>query len=106
MIVMDDLGSHDLGMHGTGIHTPNCDELAKNGVYLDNYYVLPYCSPTRAALLSGKYPLHTGVHNWLTPLATGGLPLEEETLAGNTFALATLWKEILSLGIWGEAWQI
>jgi arylsulfatase A-like enzyme len=81
MVVMDDLGSHDLGMHGTGIQTPASDELAQEGIYLQNYYVLPYCSPTRAALFSGRYPLHTGVHNWLRPKSTAGLPLEEETLA-------------------------
>ena len=81
MIVMDDLGSHDLGIHGTGIYTPNTDQLAKDGLYLDNYYVLPYCSPTRAALLSGKYPLHTGVQQWIPPKSTSGLPLEDPTLA-------------------------
>ena len=75
MIVVDDLGSHDLGFHGTGIHTPNIDELATSGVYLDQYYVLPYCSPTRAALLSGIYPLHTGVHNVIDEKSTAGLPL-------------------------------
>lgn len=81
MVVIDDLGSHDLGFHGSGIYTPNADELASTGVFLDNYYVLPYCSPTRAALLGGKYPLHTGVHNVIAPKSTAGLPLREETLA-------------------------
>lgn len=77
---MDDLGSHDLGLHESGINTPHCDQLAKEGVYLSNYYVLPTCSPTRAALLSGKYPLHTGVHTVIKPNSTRGLPLDEETL--------------------------
>jgi arylsulfatase A-like enzyme len=81
MIVVDDLGSHDLGIHGSGIHTPNADALATSGVYLDQYYVLPYCSPTRAALLSGKYPLHTGLHSVVAPRSTAGLPLRDETLA-------------------------
>lgn len=81
MIVMDDLGSHDLGLHGTGILTPNADELASTGIYLDKYYVLPSCSPTRASLFSGKYPLHTGVSHWIHLYSTAGLPLEEETLA-------------------------
>ncbi|KAL7560174.1 hypothetical protein ACA910_016603 [Epithemia clementina (nom. ined.)] len=81
IIIVDDLGSHDLGIHGTGIHTPNSNDLAYNGVYLDNYYVLPYCSPTRAALLSGKYPLHTGLHDIVLPRSAAGLPLKEETLA-------------------------
>lgn len=79
-IIMDDLGSHDLGLHGSGIETPFCDQLAREGLYLDNYYVLPTCSPTRGALLSGKYPLHTGLHTVIHPQSTRGLPLEEETL--------------------------
>ena len=81
MIVVDDLGSHDLGLHGSGIRTPHANALASSGMYLDQYYVLPYCSPTRSALLSGKYPLHTGVHNVIAPLSAAGLPLGEETLA-------------------------
>jgi arylsulfatase A-like enzyme len=81
MIVMDDLGSHDLGLHGSGIQTPHIDALASDGVYLHNYYVLPYCSPTRAALLSGRYPLHTGIHQVIGQDSVQGLPLDEETLA-------------------------
>lgn len=84
MIVLDDLGSHDLGLHGTGIHTPNIDGFVTgptaDGIYLDEYYVLPYCSPTRAALMSGMYPLRTGVHNVIVPISTAGLPLNIETL--------------------------
>lgn len=79
-IVMDDLGSHDLGRHGSGIRTPHIDALAHDGVYLDHYYVLPYCSPTRAALLSGRYPLHTSIHQVIAPSSVQGLPLDEETL--------------------------
>ena len=81
MIVMDDLGSHDLRFHGTGIQTPHSDRLARDGIYLDKYYVTPYCSPTRASLLGGKYPLHTGVSHWIRPESTIGLPLQDETLA-------------------------
>jgi arylsulfatase A-like enzyme len=80
-VVMDDLGSDDLGMHGSsGIDTPAADSLAGSGIYLDNYYVLPYCSPTRAAILSGRYPLHTGCHTIIQYSDTQGLPLAEETL--------------------------
>lgn len=79
-IVMDDLGSQDLGMHGSGIHTPTADALAKKGLILQNYYVLPYCSPTRAAILSGRYPQHTGCHNVIASDDSQGLPLDEETL--------------------------
>jgi arylsulfatase B len=79
-VVLDDLGSHDLGRHGSGIHTPSIDALAEEGVYMDNYYVLPYCSPTRAALMSGRYPQHTGLHQVISPNSVQGLPLDEETL--------------------------
>jgi arylsulfatase A-like enzyme len=79
-VIVDDLGSHDLGMHGTGIMTPHADGLAHQGVYLENYYVLPYCSPTRASILSGRYPLHTGCHSIINDRSTQGLPLDEETL--------------------------
>ena len=79
-VVMDDLGSNDLGLHGSGIQTPQADELALQGVYLENSYVLPYCSSTRASILSGRYPLHTGCHAIIEDSMTQGLPLDEETL--------------------------
>ena len=60
LIVLDDLGWSDVGFHGSKINTPNMDKLASEGVILDNYYVQPICSPTRGALLSGMYPIHTG----------------------------------------------
>lgn len=80
MVIMDDLGSHDLGLHGSGIHTPNTDRLAQEGIYLDNYYVLPYCSPTRASLMSSMYPIHHGVATPIPETSTAGLPLNLETL--------------------------
>ena len=79
-VIMDDLGSHDLGLHGTGIETPVADSLADHGIYLSNYYVLPSCSPTRSAIISGRYPLHTGINNFIKTDSTIGLPLDEETL--------------------------
>lgn len=79
-IVVDDLGSNDLGMKGTGIQTPTIDAFAKQGVYLSKYYVLPSCSPTRAAFMSGRYPLHTGINSAIPHHATYGLPVDEETL--------------------------
>ena len=60
LLVVDDLGWSDVGFHGSKIETPNIDNLAAEGVVLDNYYVLPLCTPTRAALLTGRYPIHTG----------------------------------------------
>ena len=60
LIVVDDLGWSDVGFHNPQINTPNLDHLASEGVILDNYYVQATCTPTRAALLSGMYPIHTG----------------------------------------------
>lgn len=54
-VVMDDMGSHDLGIHGSGFKTPVADALAENGLFLQNYYVHPSCSPTRMAIMTGKY---------------------------------------------------
>jgi arylsulfatase B len=80
-IVIDDLGSNDIGYHGSsGIYTPVMDDLIHTGILLTNYYVLPYCSPTRAAIMSGRYPLHTGCHTIIKALDTQGLPLDEETI--------------------------
>ena len=59
-VLVDDFGWSDVGFHGSKIQTPNIDKLASNGVILDNYYVQPICTPTRAALLSGRYPIHLG----------------------------------------------
>ena len=61
LIVIDDFGWSDVGFHGSKIKTPNMDKLASEGVILDNYYVQPVCTPTRSALLTGRYPIHTGL---------------------------------------------
>ncbi|OAI47230.1 sulfatase [Planctomycetaceae bacterium SCGC AG-212-F19] len=83
VIVADDLGYADVGCHGCkDIPTPNIDALAKNGVRCTNGYVSgPYCSPTRAGLMTGRYQTRFG-HEF-NP-GTGpeiGLPLSETTIA-------------------------
>jgi arylsulfatase A-like enzyme len=61
-IVADDLGWNDVGWHGAPIHTPNLDRLVREGVELDRHYVHAVCTPTRTALISGRYPSRFGPH--------------------------------------------
>ncbi len=81
-LLVDDMGYGECGFNGgKEIFTPNIDLLAKQGTVLENSYVQPVCSPTRAALLTGRYPTHTGVYSIVPPGAKWGLPLTERTLA-------------------------
>ena len=66
-IVADDLGWKDVGFHGSDIKTPNIDRLAETGVKFDQFYVQPMCTPTRAALLTGRYPLRYGLQTAVIP---------------------------------------
>ncbi len=87
IIVSDDHGYADVGFHGcSDIPTPNLDSLAKNGVRFSNGYVSgPYCSPTRAGLLTGRYQQRFGHEFNPGPGGTDsenvGLPLSETTFA-------------------------
>lgn len=80
-IVGDDFGFADVGFHGCkDIPTPNLDALAASGVKFTNGYVTgPYCSPTRAGLLTGRYQQRFG-HEF-NANGTNGLPLTETTIA-------------------------
>ena len=82
-ILADDLGREDCGfMGGKEIQTPHIDKLAAQGAKLDAFYVQPVCSPTRAALMTGRYPMRHGLQvGVVRPWAQYGLPLEERTLA-------------------------
>lgn len=77
-IVADDLGWKDVGFHGSDIKTPNLDKLAAGGAVLEQCYTLPMCTPTRAALMTGRYPLRYGLQTGVIPTSgTYGLPTDE-----------------------------
>jgi len=97
-IVGDDMGYADVGFHGCrDIPTPNLDALAVSGVRFTNGYVSgPYCSPTRAGLLTGRYQTRFG-HEFNPGGGESGLPPAETTIAsrlksvGYTTALVGKW---------------
>ncbi len=66
-ILADDLGWRDLSCYGSSFYeTPNLDRLAARGMkFTDAYAACPVCSPTRASILTGKYPAHVGVTDWI-----------------------------------------
>ena len=81
-IMGDDIGYQDVGFRGSHIPTPNMDRLAKSGVILDFHYVMPRCSPTRSAFLSGRNAIRTGTwYGNLKPGQVGGLNLDIKTVA-------------------------
>lgn len=108
LIHVDDLGATDLGVFGSDFYdTPNLNRLASEGMrFTQSYSAAAICSPSRAALMTGKYPARTGITDWIrakfqggsglalpsdleklegkplkTPKNQGFLPLEEQTLA-------------------------
>lgn len=82
LIVADDMGYADAGFNGCrDIPTPNMDALAKSGIRFTSGYVTgPYCSPTRAGLMTGRYQTRFG-HEFNPSGGKEGLPLTEQTLA-------------------------
>jgi arylsulfatase len=81
MIYADDLGYGDLSCYGSPIATPNLDRMAEEGARFTNFYsASPVCSPSRAALLTGRYPTRVEVPVVLSP-GEAGLPDSETTLA-------------------------
>ncbi|MGC9355679.1 MAG: sulfatase [Mariniphaga sp.] len=93
-VVVDDMGWRQLGCYGSEFYrSPNIDKLAENGVHFTNAYALaPVCSPTRAALMTGKYPARLHLKDFipgsaptdkalLTPQWQKFPPLEEVTIA-------------------------
>src|SRR5690349_15238653 len=94
VILADDFGWTDLACYGSDLHeTPHLDRLAKDGMkFTQSYSACTVCSPTRAALMTGKYPARLHITDWipgqmpensklLVPDWTKYLPLEEKTIA-------------------------
>ncbi|HEX7653560.1 MAG TPA: arylsulfatase, partial [Verrucomicrobiae bacterium] len=69
LILADDLGYSDLGCYGSEIATPNIDRLAQSGVALTQFYNQARCCPTRAALLTGRYPHQVGIGDMIDDYA-------------------------------------
>jgi len=81
VILADDLGNADLGYRGSDIKTPNIDALAQEGVRLENFHGEPVCTPARAALMTGRYPMRYGLQTLVIfPNHRYGLPTDERTL--------------------------
>ena len=89
-VLADDVGWNDFGYQSTdlggdslpyGGATPTLDRLARAGVRLSNFYAMPDCTPSRAALLTGVHPIHTGLyHMSIATTMPFGLPLRFATL--------------------------
>lgn len=77
-IIADDLGWADVEFHGGSVPTPNLNSLLKSGMELQQHYVAPVCSPTRAGFLTGRYWSRFGV---TTPTNQLGLPMNTVTVA-------------------------
>ncbi|MFC2085816.1 sulfatase [Bacteroidota bacterium] len=83
IILTDDQGYEDVGVYGaTGFETPNLDRLAAEGMRFTSFYTAESaCSPTRASILTGSYPLRAGIHDVLFPATLWGLNPDEITIA-------------------------
>ncbi|XP_067930053.1 arylsulfatase J-like isoform X1 [Watersipora subatra] len=82
IVVADDMGYTDAGFHGGDqIPTPHIDKLAHEGIILDNYYTAMICTPSRAALLTGRHPMQLGLQKAVVaPTEPFGLGLNETLL--------------------------
>lgn len=79
-VISDDQGWADMGYHGSDVLTPNLDRLAAGGVRLNQNYVYPTCSPTRAAVLSGRNPSRFRIYGPIAGRSTHALPTDIVTL--------------------------
>ncbi len=99
ILLADDLGYGDLGCYGhPTIRTPELDRMAAQGLRFTQFYAAaPVCTPSRAALLTGRLPVRSGMTRVLFPDSKGGLPASEVTLAA---ALRRLGYRTALIGKW------
>lgn len=82
ILLADDLGYGDLGCYGhPTIRTPHLDRMAAQGIKLSQFYAAHLCTPSRAALLTGRLPIRSGLNQVLYPTSSGGISDSEITLA-------------------------
>lgn len=86
LIVTDDQGWADIGYHNDEVRTPHMDKLCKMGVQLDAHYVQPQCTPTRVALLTGRYPSRFG--------AQATVANNKPAFPKGTFTMAQMFKDL------------
>ncbi len=103
VIFADDLGFGDLGVYGSETNrTPNLDRMAAEGMRFTNFYAsAPFCSPSRASLLTGRYPVRAGVPYVLFPTEQTGLPQTETTIAE---ILSDAGYATAAIGKWHLGW--
>ncbi|MCO8123493.1 sulfatase-like hydrolase/transferase [Stieleria sp. TO1_6] len=81
VILADDLGWNSVGYHDDEFKTPHINSIAADGIELNRFYVAPMCSPTRAGLMTGRYPIRFGLARAvIPPYRDYGLPTAETTL--------------------------
>jgi arylsulfatase A-like enzyme len=95
LILADDLGFSDIGCFGAEISTPNIDKLARSGVALTQFYNQARCCPTRAALLTGRYPHQVGIGDMIDDYAAAARkaansPAYQDHLSTNSPTMAEL----------------
>ncbi len=103
VIFVDDMGYQDVGCFGSPlIKTPNIDRMAQEGRRFTSFYVHPVCTPSRAALLTGCYPMRVSLPNVINQKSTIGISSSEITMAQ---MLKTRGYATACIGKWHLGWQ-
>ena len=106
ILVADDLGYADTGYRGSEIETPSLDRLAAEGMDIQRFYTAPICSPTRAALMTGRNPNRLGVaYSVLLPWSSGGVHTSEQFMS-ESFQAAGYQTAIVGKWHLGHAQQV